>query len=205
MSTENNNICNAVNCVSCVLKDFSDNQVGVITPNTLVSCTGLPVSCCVLPANDLNGWYNFAIPPFSIGTDMMLFHRYDDCFYYPMCYCSSWGHYVLDKTRCMYNGQVYCIDKNIPRSLQLKYNNCSRYLGSSAYEWWLYRESSSVCDITIYAPSVCADSVFVVSSICAWYGNYYYVQSNGLIPISAFDIIDSSFKHDSIGDKVCLL
>jgi hypothetical protein len=202
MSAENNNICNAVNCVSCVLKDFSDNQVGVITPNALVSCTGLPVSCCVNPLDDLNDWYNLSLPPFSIGTDKLLFHRYDDCFYYPMCYCSSWGHYVLDKTQVIYNGDVYCIDSGASSALRLKYTSSTWYLNPSAYEWWLYRESSSVCDITIYAPSVNANSVFVVSDICAWFSNYYYIQSNGLIPISAFD---SCFKHNSIGDKVCLL
>lgn len=201
MSTENNNICNAVNCVSCVLKDFSDNQVGVITPNALVSCTGLPVSCCVLPANDLNNWYNFAIPPFSHGTDKLLFHRCDECFYYPMCFYSPWGYYMLDKTRCIQNGQVYCIDRN-PNALQLKYNKSTWYIGSSAYEWWLWREGANKCTIVIYAPSVCANSVFTIGSICAWYSNYYYVNSAGPVSINE---IDSIYRHNSIGDRICLL
>lgn len=202
MSTENNNICNAVNCVSNVLKDFSDNQVGVITPNALVSCTGLPVSCCVLPVNDLNDWYNLSLPPFSIGTDTMLFHRYDDCFYYPMCRCDSWGQYVLDKTREIYNGQVYCIDRDTTRCLHLQYGSRSYHLGPSSYEWWLYCENARVCTINVYVPSVDANNAFSVSDICAFFGNYYCVRSNGLIPTSAFD---SNFRHNSIGDRVCLL
>lgn len=200
MSTENNNICNAVNCVSCVLKDFSDNQVGVITPNALECCTGLPVSCCVLPVNDLNDWYNFAIPPFSRGTDKMLFHRCDDCFYYPMCYCESQGMYMLDKTKCIYNGQVYCIDKDTSNVLRLNYNGCNWYIG--AYEWWLYCATSKICTIYVYAPSVCSNNAFKISSICTWYGNSYYVCSNGLLPTGAFG---DCYRHNSIGDKVCLL
>jgi len=200
MSVENNNICNAVNCVSCVLKDFSDSQVGVITPNALVSCTGLPVSCCVRPENDLNEWYNFAIPPFSHGTDILLFHKCDDCFYYPMCY--SGGSYVLDKTRCIYNGQVYCIDRDTSNQLNLKYNNRSWYIGPSAYEWWLWCEGTNKCTIVIYAPSVCSNCAFTIGSICAWYSNYYYVQSAGPVNISE---IDSIYRHNSIGDRVCLL
>lgn len=202
MSIENNNICNAVNCVSCVLKDFSDNQVGVITPNALECCTGLPVSCCVLPANDLNDWYNFALPPFSRGTDKMLFHRCDSCFYYPMCFYSPWGYYMLDKTCCIQNGQVYCIDRDTSISLQLKYNNSTWYIGPSAYEWWLWCEGANKCTIVVYAPSVCSNSAFTIGSICAWYGNYYYVTSAGPVNISE---ISNIYRHNSIGDKVCLL
>lgn len=199
MSTENNNICNAVNCVSNVLKDFSDKQVGVITPNALVSCTGLPVSCCVLPANDLNDWYNLALPPFSMGTDVLLFHRYDDCFYYPMCY--SGGSYVLDKSREIYNGNVYCISRDKARPLYLRYANKCYYVEGTRYEWWLYPESASRCEIYIYAPSADPNRVFVVSDICV-YMSQYRVQSNGLTSIDNFG---SCYKHDSVGDKVCLL
>ena len=202
MSTENNNICNAVNCVSCVLKDFSDNQVGVITPNALDCCTGLPVSCCVYRYNDLCNWYNFAMPPFSHGTDKLLFHRCDSSLYYPMCFYSPWGYYMLDKTRCIYNGQVYCIDRDTSNQLQLKYGNRTWYLGPSAYEWWLWCEGSNMCTIVIYAPSVCADSAFTISDICAWYSNYYYVRSPGPVNISN---ISNVYRHNSIGDRICLL
>lgn len=202
MSTENNNICNAVNCVSSVLKDFSDNQVGVITPNALVSCTGLPVSCCVLPSNDLNDWYNLSLPPFSIGTDKLLFHRCDDCFYYPMYFYSPWGYYMLDKSREIYNGDVYCISRDTVRCLNLRYNSCTYYLGSSSYEWWLWCEGYNKCTVVIYAPSVNANCAFTIGSICAFYGNYYCVTSTGPVNISE---IGSSFRHNSIGDRVCLL
>ena len=201
MSVENNNICNAVNCVSNVLKDFSDNQVGVITPNALVSCTGLPVSCCVLPANDLNDWYNLSLPPFSMGTGTLLFHRYDDCFYYPMCY--NGARYVLDKSREIYNGDVYCISRDTTKYMCLRYGNNYYNLNNSAYEWWLYPTSAVCCDIYIYAPSVDPNRAFEVSDICVYaITNQYRVLSNGPIRIDNFG---SCYKHDSIGDRVCLL
>lgn len=202
MSTENNNICNAVNCVSCVLKDFSDKQVGVITPNALDCCSGLPVSCCVLPANDLNDWYNFAIPPFSHGTDKMLFHRCDDCFYYPMCYCESQGMYMLDKTKCIQNGQVYCIGKNTSTGLHLVYGGTKYYLSNTNFEWWLRCATSEICTIYVYVPSINANNAFVVNDIYVYYAGQYCVQSNGLLPTAAFGYC---YRHDSIGDKVCLL